>query len=270
MTNSLFSGINLHTISLLNSVKDSMMSALSTRTITLIAPDGVPLHAYLALPVDITAPVAGVIVAPEWWGLTAYPKQRAEQLAALGYAALALDVYGEGKTTEQASQANDWMMAQLGDQDRLMARARTGLDYLASLPEVDSNRLAAIGYCFGGKVALDMAREGMPIKAVVSFHGNLTPKQPALAATFQAVVSIEHGAIDPLVNQEAIALFEAEMQNADIQYAVHQHAGAKHGFTNPDVGRFAAMNGVDFLEYHAQADQDSWQNLQDLLKAQLG
>ena len=222
------------------------MSAILTRTVPLTAPDGATLLAYLALPADTSTPVAGVIVAPEWWGLTAYPKQRAEQLAALGYAAIALDVYGDGNTTEQASQANDWMMAQLGDQDRLMARAQTGLDYLASLPEVDANRLAAIGYCFGGKVALDMARVGMPIKAVASFHGNLTPKQPATAA------------------------FEAEMQAAGVQYSIHQHAGAKHGFTNPDVGRFAAINGVDFLEYHAQGDHDSWQNLQDLLKAQLG
>ena len=245
------------------------MSAILTRTVHLTAPDGATLHAYLALPADTSTPVAGVIVAPEWWGLTAYPKQRAEQLAALGYAALALDVYGEGNTTEQASQANDWMMAQLGDQDRLMARAQTGLDYLASLPEVDANRLAAIGYCFGGKVALDMARVGMPIKAVASFHGNLTPKQPATAA-FQAVVIIEHGAADSLVSQDAIAAFEAEMQAAGVQYSIHQHAGAKHGFTNPDVGRFAAINGVDFLEYHAQGDHDSWQNLQDLLKVQLG
>lgn len=245
------------------------MTAISTRTVALTTADGATLHVYVALPAETATPVAGILIAPEWWGLTAYPKQRADQLAALGYAALALDVYGDGKTTEQAAQANEWMMDQLGDQDRLMARAKTGLDYLASLPNVDGQRLAAIGYCFGGKVVLDMARDGLPLNAVASFHGNLTAKQPADAATFKAVVMIEHGAADALVSPEAIAAFEAEMQAANVQYTVHQHAGAKHGFSNPDVNRFAAQNGVDFLAYHPQADQDSWRALTELLASQL-
>ena len=108
------------------------------------------------MPKEANSAVPGIIVCPEWWGLTAYPKQRAEELAAQGYAALAIDVYGDGKVTDQASQASEWMSDMLANQELLMQRAKAGLDLLATQPEVDSSRLGAIGFCFGGKIALDI------------------------------------------------------------------------------------------------------------------
>jgi dienelactone hydrolase len=246
-----------------------MTTPITTRTLSYAAPDGTLLHSYLALPAPSSSPVAGIVIAPEWWGVTPYPQHRAEQLAALGYAALAIDLYGDGKTTDQASQANQWMTEMLANPTGLMQRAQAGLEQLAAQPEVDSTRLAAMGYCFGGKVALDMARDGMAIQAVASFHGNLSPKQPAEAATFKAAVLIETGAADPLVTADAVAQFEAEMQAAGVSYTVHQHAGAKHGFTNPNVDALAAKNGVDFLAYHAEADHQSWQHLLTFLAQHL-
>jgi dienelactone hydrolase len=245
------------------------MSGITTQTLTYTAADGATLVSHLALPADTSRPVAAVIVAPEWWGVTDYPNRRAEELAALGYAALAIDVYGDGKTTTDASQANDWMTHMLQHQDMLMQRAHAGLEQLAGLEQVDATRLAAIGYCFGGKIALDMAREGMPLKAVATFHGELSPKQPADPETFQADVLIEHGGDDSMVSMDKLEAFRQEMDKANIRYTVHVHDGAKHGFTNPAADQRAKDNGVD-LGYNAQAEQASWQNLVDFLAKKLG
>ena len=186
-----------------------MPLAINTRTLTYTAPDGTTLHSYLALPADTNQQVAAVVITPEWWGLTEYPMRRADALAELGYAALAIDVYGDGKTTTAVPQAQEWMMQMLSDQDVLMQRAQAGLEQLRKLPEIDEHRVAAIGYCFGGKIALDMAREGMPLKAVASFHGELSPKAPAQAGVMTAAVLIEHGLADSMITMEALEGFKA-------------------------------------------------------------
>ncbi len=246
-----------------------MPLAINTRTLHYTAADGTRLHSYLALPADTNQQVAAVLITPEWWGLTDYPMRRADALAELGYAALAIDVYGEGKTTTDAKQAYEWMMQMLSNQELLMQRAEAGLQQLRKLPEIDENRIGAIGYCFGGKIALDMAREGMPLKAVASFHGELSPKSPAQTGKMTAAVLIEHGTADSMVSMDALEGFRAEMAAANIDLTVHLHKDAKHGFTNPAANQRAVDNGVD-LGYNAEADQASWQSLLAFFAVKLG
>ena len=184
---------------------------MSIKTYELISTteNGVELISYIALPEDASAdnPVAGIMVAPEWWGVVDYPKSVTERLAKAGYAAIAMDVYGEGKLTADAAMANMWMTQVLEDQDMLMERCRLILNDFSDQLAVDKDNLGAIGFCFGGKIVLDMARVGMPLKAVTSFHGNPTPKQPA-DKNFSAKVLFAHGRDDSMVSMDAVEDFK--------------------------------------------------------------
>lgn len=224
--------------------------------------DGVELKSYVCLPESATPenPAPAILVAPEWWGVVEHPQKVTERLAEAGFAAVAMDVYGEGKLTTDASQANEWMNQMLADQDALMARCRLIMQDFTDLQAVDSNRLGAIGFCFGGKIALDMAREGFPLKAVATFHGNPTPKQPAQKGKFTAKVLVAHGEADSMVSMDAIEGLKKELDNADVEYTVDVYEGAKHGFTNPDADKRAQENGVD-LGYDAEAAQASWDEM---------
>ena len=231
--------------------------------------NGVQLISYVALPenADDKNPVAGIVVAPEWWGVVEHPKSVTEKLAKAGYAAVAMDVYGEGKLTTDAAMANMWMEQVLADQDMLMARCRLILNDFSDQVAVDSDNLGAIGFCFGGKVVLDMAREGMPLKAVATFHGNPTPKQPA-DDKFTAKVLVAHGRDDSMVSMDAIEGFKKEMDAADVDYTIDVYDGAKHGFTNPQADERAAKNGVD-LGYNEIAAKQSWENMIEFMNANL-
>lgn len=238
--------------------------AIISRELRYTSPEGTTLIGHLALPAQTTGKLAGVVVCPEWWGLTDYPKSRADELASQGYAALAIDVYGDSKVTDQASQANEWMSELTSNQNLLMQRAKAGLDALAQQTEVDASRLAAIGFCFGGKIALDMAREGFDLKGVASFHGNLSPKAPAKQAKVKAELLIQHGEADSMVTLDDLEAFRVEMDAAQVRYHVDVYKGAKHGFTNPAADERARTNGVD-LGFDAQAAQQSSQALDQFL-----
>jgi len=240
-----------------------------TRQIHYTAPDGAALVGYFAYPRDVALPVAGVVVCPEWWGVTEHPKDRALKLAEAGYAALAIDLYGDARVTDQVPIASGWMMELLHDQNALIARANAGLEVLAAQPEVDGTRLAVIGFCFGGKVALDMARAGLDVKAAVSFHGNLSPKSAAQAGVVKAEVQVHHGAADTMVPMVAVDSFKAEMDAAGVSYSVTIYPDAKHGFTNPAADARALANGVD-LGYNEAADIASNEAMLSLLARVLG
>lgn len=244
---------------------------MSIKTYELISTteNGVELISYIALPEDASAdnPVAGIMVAPEWWGVVDYPKSVTERLAKAGYAAIAMDVYGEGKLTADAAMANMWMTQVLEDQDMLMERCRLILNDFSDQLAVDKDNLGAIGFCFGGKIVLDMARVGMPLKAVTSFHGNPTPKQPA-DKNFSAKVLFAHGRDDSMVSMEAVEDFKKEMENAGVDYTVDVYDNAKHGFTNPNADERAAKNDVD-LGYNEAAAKQSWDKMMDFMKTHL-
>lgn len=245
---------------------------MSIKTFELISTtdNGVELISYVALPENASSdnPVAGILVAPEWWGVVEHPKTITERLAKSGYAAVAMDVYGDGKLTTDAAMANMWMEQVLSDQDALMDRCRLILNDFSDQTAVNGDNLGAIGFCFGGKIVLDMAREGMPIKAVATFHGNPSPKQPA-DDKFTAKVLVAHGRDDSMVSMDAIEDLKKELDAADVDYTVDVYDGAKHGFTNPNADERAAKNDVD-LGYNETAAKQSWDNMLDFMKANLG
>lgn len=240
-----------------------MSIAIKTREIEYTSNDGTTLIGYFAAPVSKT-PVAGVIVAPEWWGRNEYTERRARELAEHGYAAFAIDMYGNKNVTTEAAKANAWMTATFQNADTIVNRATAALNTLASQPEVDASQLAAIGFCYGGKVVLDLARSGAPIEAVTTFHANLTPKTPAEVGKVKAEILVLHGEIDSMVSLDDVASFRHEMNNAKVNYDVKIFKNAKHGFSNPQADERAKANGVD-LGYNAEAEQQGFAAMYALL-----
>ena len=243
------------------------MSDIQTREIEYHAADGTRLIGYYAAPTSGQA-LAAVLVAPEWWGRTDYTEQRARELAEHGYAALAIDMYGDKKVTTAASQAYEWMMATFDAANTVVDRAQAGLSTLAAQLEVDGGKLAAIGFCYGGKVVLDLARAGADLKAVATFHGNLSTSQPVAQGVIQGEVVVFHGEADSMVTLDDVEHFKAEMQAAEVNHQVVILKDAKHGFSNPLADERAKANGVD-LGYNAQAEQDSLAGMYALLQRRL-
>ncbi len=231
---------------------------------------GMELLSYVALPADTTdaSAVPGILVAPEWWGSVAYPQHVAEKLARAGFAAITMDIYGEGKLTTDAAQANEWMQQMLADPDKLMGRCQAILNDFSDQLPVDGNNLGAIGFCFGGKIVLDMAREGMPLKAIATFHGNPAPKQPAEKGKFTAEVLVAHGADDSMVSMDAIEGLKKELDNAEVTYTIDVYDDAKHGFSNPEADKRAADNGID-LGYNETAANESWNKMIEFMREKL-
>ena len=251
-------------IALLLCCSTMAQAAIQTREVPYTAADGTRLVGYHAWDDAISGPRPGVIVVHEWWGLNDYAKRRARDLAALGYSALAVDMYGDGRNTQHPDDAKAFMNAALADPAIPKARFQAGLDLLKAQPQTDPARLAAIGYCFGGKVVLDMARQGLPLAAVVSFHGALVTATPATPGSVKAKVLVEHGAADSFITAEQIAAFKAEMDQAGADYRFVELPGAKHGFSNPDADAHKG-HGLD-LGYQKEADERSWVDMQALFK----
>jgi dienelactone hydrolase len=215
---------------------------------------GVALKGYVAYDDKSTKKRPGVLVMPEAFGLGKNAKKRAEMLAELGYVALAGDPYGDGKEFSDLQEAIKVAGALMADPAKFRARARAGIDKLASLPQVDSTRLAAIGYCMGGTFALELARDGTPLRGVVSFHGGLQTSKPAAPGQVKAKVLVLHGADDPLIPAPQVAGFVAEMTAAKADWQMVSYGGTVHSFTNPDADG-TMMPGI---KYNEQSDARSW------------
>ncbi|MEQ1633012.1 MAG: dienelactone hydrolase family protein, partial [Planctomycetota bacterium] len=218
---------------------------------------------YLAYDAKVVGKRPGVLVVHEWWGHNAYVQRRARMLAELGYTALALDMYGDGKTASHPQDAAKFMNEVLANMAQGAERFEAGKRVLQDHETVDRERIAAIGYCFGGAVALGMARSGMDLDAVVSFHGSLATKTPAKKGAVKARVLVCNGAADSFVSKEEIAAFEAEMDAAGAKWRLESYPGAVHGFTSEE----ATENGKKFnlpLAYDAGADRKSWASMQAL------
>lgn len=244
-----------------------MTISIQTREIQYNAADGQRLVGYFAAPSSQT-PHAGIIVAPEWWGRNEYTEQRARELAEHGYAALAIDMYGDKNVTTDAKQAYEWMMQTFADVDTIVNRAQAGLDTLAAQPEVNPTQLAAIGFCYGGKVVLDLARSGAPLKAVATFHATLAPKAPAVEGQIQGEILVLHGELDSMVTLDDVASFREEMHAAKVNHEVIIFEDAKHGFSNPLADERAKANGVD-LGYNPEAERQGLDAMYDLLERNL-
>jgi dienelactone hydrolase len=242
----------------------TVQAKVVTKEITYKAND-LELKGYLAYDDAQKAKRPGVLVVHEWWGQNDYIRKRARMLAELGYVALALDMYGDGKVAAHPQDASKFSGEVMKNLDVAEQRFMAGLALLKQQPQTDKQRIAAIGYCFGGGVVLAMARRGVDLDGVVSFHGSLGAGAPAEPGKVKAKILVLNGADDPFVKPEQIAAFKEEMKAAGVDYEFVNYPGAKHSFTNPD----ATENGKKFqlpLEYNAKADKESWQKMQSFFQ----
>ena len=217
------------------------------------------LQGFLAFDDAVSGRRPGVLIMPEAFGLGANAKARAAQLATLGYVALAGDPYGEGREFTDLQAAMQVAGALMADPAKFRARARAGIDKLASLPQVDPNRLAAMGYCMGGTFALELARDGTPLRGVVSFHGGLQTQRPAAAGQIKAKVLVCHGADDPMIQTPQVNAFVEEMTKAGADWQLVSYGGTVHSFTNPQ----ADGTMLPGIKYNAQSDARSWQAMRN-------
>jgi dienelactone hydrolase len=223
---------------------------------------GTTLRGFRAVDTARSGKRPGVLVVHEWWGLNDYVRRRARMLAELGYAAFAADMYGDGRTAADPGEAGALMNGVLSDMETGEARLRAALERLQADPAVDPGRLAGIGYCFGGAMVLHAARIGLPLGAVVSFHGALGSFHRPAPGSVKAKVLVCHGGDDSLVPEAELEAFKREMDAARADYRIISYPGAKHGFTNPDAEVNAKRYGIP-LGYDPEADHRSWADMQE-------
>ncbi len=219
--------------------------------------NGLSMKGYVAYDNAIKGKRPGVLIVHEWWGLNDYARKRADMLAKEGYIALAVDMYGNGKTADHPKDAGTFATAVNKDPAAALARFEAAMTTLENQPWTDRKNIAAIGYCFGGGQVLNMARAGLPLKAVVSFHGSLGTDHPAKPGQIKAKIRVFTGAADPMAPADVVTAFEKEMQDAQADYKLVSYPGAMHSFTNPDADKFGKQFDMP-LKYDASADHDSW------------
>jgi dienelactone hydrolase len=198
-----------------------------------------------------------VLVVHEGWGHDEHVRNQARRLAEAGYVGFALDIYGDGRHAEHPADAQKFMEEATKDPAVVLARFNAARDQLAQDPNVDPDRIAAIGYCFGGAVVLNMARSGADLDGVVSFHGALAAEVPAAAGQVRAPILVLTGEADPMVPAEAVEAFRQEMTTAGATFRIVAYPGARHSFTNPSAG----THGMPELAYDQAADEQSWQEM---------
>jgi dienelactone hydrolase len=219
------------------------------------------LRGYLALDENAAGKRPGVAVFHEGLGLGEFAMERTRRLAGLGYVSLAADMFGDRRQASNLQEVATLVGGLRAEPDKLRARGRAALDVLAALPQVDAGRLAAIGFCFGGSVVLELAREGADLKAVVSFHGVLATKMPAQPGLVKASVLVCTGVDDPLAPPEQIADFENEMRTGGVKdWQVIAYGNTLHGFTNPAADGSMMRTAL----YNEQADRRSWASMKSL------
>jgi dienelactone hydrolase len=221
------------------------------------------LRGYLAFDETAQGPRPGVLVFHEGLGLGDFAMARARKVAELGYVALAADMFGDRRQARNLQEVATLVGGLRNEPRALRARGRAALATLAALPQVDASRLGAIGFCFGGSVVLELARDGADLAAVVSFHGVLTTKAPAVAGNVRARVLVCTGADDPLAPPEQVRAFEDEMRAAEVRdWQVISYGNTLHGFTNPAADGSMMRTAV----YSEQADRRSWAAMRGLLE----
>lgn len=215
------------------------------------------LKGYLAENSSLKGKRPAVLVVHEWWGHNEYARKRARMLAELGYVALAVDMFGDGKTAKHPDDAGKFAGEVMKNKAVGEARFHAALDYINQQPGVDPTRIAAIGYCFGGGVVLHMARQGADLKGVASFHGSLATDSPARPGSVKAQVLVFNGEADKMVPPEQVAAFKEEMTKAGARFRYVGYPGVMHSFTNPDADSYAKKFSLP-LAYDKKADENSW------------
>jgi dienelactone hydrolase len=240
-------------------------AAVQTKVIT-YDHDGTNLKGFLAWDDSAQGKRPGVLVFHEWWGLNDYARDRAKQLAGLGYVAFCPDMYGDGKVTTHPAEAGKMATEARANAKTWLGRAQAGLKVLLNQETVDPKRVAAIGYCFGGSTALLLAFSGADLAAAVSFHGALPVPTAEQARNTKARILICHGALDSFIPEETIQKVRAALEAGKVDYEMIYYGGAVHSFTVPDADKA----GVKGLSYNAAADRRSWQAMRDLFHEVFG
>jgi dienelactone hydrolase len=208
----------------------------------------------------------GVLVVHEWWGLNAHAKERARMLAELGYVALACDMYGAGKTVDHPADAQKMATAVRANIDVWRGRAAAALDVLKKHPKVDPAKLAAIGFCFGGSTALQLAYSGADLKAVATFHAALPAPKPAEAKAIKAKILVCHGEADKFISDQSIAAFKKGLADAGVSLTFESYPGVVHSFTAKEADKV----GNPGMKYDKAADEKSWASMKKLFAETLG
>ncbi|SRR5579885_472768 len=233
------------------------------KTETIEYNDGdVKLVGYLAYDDKKTGKRPAILVWPEAFGLGEHAKKRAERLAELGYVALACDPYGNGAQASDLPGAMKLATPLFENPDKLRKRGRSALDKLASLPQVDSSRIAAIGFCMGGTFSLELARDGAPLRGIVSFHGGLQTQRPAAAGQVKARILVCTGADDPMIPVAQVNGLAEEMTKAGANWQIISYPGTVHSFTNVD----ADAVGMPGIKYNKHADEHSWRAMKSFFE----
>ncbi|MCC6543748.1 MAG: dienelactone hydrolase family protein [Nitrospirae bacterium] len=240
-------------------------STLQTREID-YSSNGQALKGYLAYDNNIKGKRPGVLVVHEWWGNNEYTRKRARMLAELGYTAFALDMYGDGKQATHPNEAGKFAEEVRRNKDEAEKRFMAALNLLRAQKTVNPDQIAAIGYCFGGGVVLQMARMGVDLDGVVSFHGSLSTDTPAEPGVVKARVLVLHGADDSFVTPEQVDQFKKEMQRAGVDYRFVAYPGAMHAFTNPEADSYGKKFNIP-LKYDPEADRQSWIEMKSFFKS---
>lgn len=245
----------------------SALAAVIGRDVTYQAGDTV-MKGHLAYDDAVEGKRAGVLVVPEWWGANDYARKRARMLAEAGYVALVVDMYGSGQVADNPKDAGALAGSVNKNPPLAYARFDAARSFLDQQPNVKQGEIAALGYCFGGGVVLNVVRSGMPLKSAVSYHGVLATDISVKPGDIKTKLRIFHGEADPIVPPAQVEAFKTEMDNAKADYMFVAYPGVKHTFTNREADSYAAQFGLP-LKYDNAADTDSWTRTLEFLKATL-
>lgn len=223
------------------------------------------MNGYLAYDESIEGPRPGILVVHEWWGHDEYARSRADSLARLGYVALALDMYGEGKQAAHPEDAQKFSGQVMSNFETAKTRFQEALETLKGHPNVNPDQIGAVGYCFGGSVAIAMANAGVDLDGVAAFHAGLQlPVMPEEGTTTSRII-VMNGADDPFITEEQVSNLTSAMEAAGVDFNYISYEGVKHSFTNPE----ATARGEEFglpLEYNEEADRKSWERMKEFFE----
>ncbi|MHB1083725.1 MAG: dienelactone hydrolase family protein [Thiobacillus sp.] len=245
----------------------SALAAVVGKDVSYKAGDTV-MKGFLAFDDAVKGRRAGVLVVPEWWGANDYARKRARMLAGEGYVALVVDMYGNGQVADNPKDAGALSGVLNKNPSLALSRFQAAERFLGKQSNVLKGEIAALGYCFGGGVVLNMARAGEPLKAVATYHGMLATDAPAKPGDIKAKLRIFHGGADPFVPPDHVEAFKTEMADAKVDYILVSYPGVKHTFTNREADSYAAQFNLP-LKYDNGADTDSWARTLEFLKATL-
>lgn len=220
----------------------------------------ITMNGYIAYDDASTEKRPGILVVHEWWGHDEYARSRAEMLAELGYVALAVDMYGEGQQANHPEDAQKFAMNVMGDFESAKSRFNAALETLKSNPNVDTEKIGAVGYCFGGSVILSMANAGLDLDGVAAFHAGLQLPVMPEEGTLTSKVLVLNGADDPFITAEQVEAFTGALEAANADFEYINYEGAVHAYTNPGADSLGQQFGLP-LAYNAKADSASWKEM---------